>query len=398
MTTELGSTALLPRGRLHCGREETERALLHTQGWRMPVIADPIERVRAALSDVAAGRPVVLVDDENRGDLVLASEFATPQLMSFMVRHTSGFVCVAVTDDDANRLDLPLLIRTDPDSPGPAQCVAVDAVTGVSTGISAADRARTIQLLAAPGTSATDLVRPGHVIPLRVPADGVLSRRGRAEAAVDLAVLAGLRPSGALCELVSTAHPGDLARGPELHRFAHEHGLSLVAISDLVTYRLRFDTLVERGAEAAMPLKAGWFTAVGYHSRVDGREHLALVHGEIGDGGDVPVYVHQECLIGDALGSAHSGCGTRLQSALAQVADEGRGVVVYVRDGQETSCLRREVTTHRHQAAGDPLPVGVDDGLGHHSVGDQILRELGVHSTRPLSADHLERGCARRTA
>jgi 3,4-dihydroxy 2-butanone 4-phosphate synthase / GTP cyclohydrolase II len=364
----------------------------------VPADADPIDRVRAALSDIAVGRPVVVVDDENRGDLVVASELATPQLMSFMVRHTSGFVCVAVTNDDADRLDLPLLIRTDPESSSTAQCVAVDAGAGVSTGISAADRARTIQLLAAPSTSATDLVRPGHVVPLRVPADGVVSRRGGAEAAVDLAVLAGLRPSGALCTLVSTARPGDLARGPELHEFAREHGLSLVAISDLVSYRLRFDTLVERGVEAAIPLDAGRFTAVEYHSRVDGREHLALVHGEIGDGDDVMVYVHQECLIGDALGSAHCECGTRLQSALARVADEGRGVVVYVRDGGETSCLRREVATPRHQAAGDQLLVGVDDGLGHHVVGAQILRELGVRSTRLLSADHLDRRCARRTA
>ncbi|MGY1620739.1 3,4-dihydroxy-2-butanone-4-phosphate synthase [Geodermatophilus sp. SYSU D00965] len=331
----------------------------------VPGGADPIERVRAALSDVAAGRPVVLVDDAGRGDLVFAAELATPELLAFVVRHTAGFVCVAVPEDDADRLDLPLMVAADRDRPGAAQCVAVDAAEGTTTGISAADRAVTIRLLAAPDSVPSDLVRPGHVVPLRVAADGVLGSRGRAEAAADLAGLAGLRPSAGRCELVSTTDPGELARGADLERFGREHGLRLVSVADLVAYRARFEGLVERGVSATMPLAAGRFTAVGYRGRADGAEHLALVHGDVGDGADVLAHVHRECVVGDALGSALCGCGEHLRSALAAVAAEGRGVVVYLRGGQDVA--------------------GLD-------VGDAILRDLGISSTRATSGS-LDQGC-----
>lgn len=392
MTADAGLRTVLPRRLVHDGGDAVALTRRASGEVRVPAGAGPIERVRAALSELAAGRPVVVVDDD-RGDLVLAAEFATPQLMSFMVRHTSGFVCVAITEDDADRLDLPLMIRADRGRPSGAQCVAVDARIGVGTGISAADRARTIRLLAAPATDAADLVRPGHVVPLRVGSDGVLGRRGHAEAAVDLAGLAGLRSSGALCELVSTTDPRGMARGPELERFARDHGLQLVAISDLVAYRMRFEQHIERCAEAIMPLAAGRFTAVGYRSRVDGGEHLALVHGEIGDGEDVLVRLHRECLTGDILGSARCGCGGRLQSALDSVADEGRGVVVYLRRGQGDAGLLRELVAEPHPKAGDQLSVTIDDGVHENGIGRQILRDLGVHSTR-LDSDLLEHRCA----
>jgi 3,4-dihydroxy 2-butanone 4-phosphate synthase/GTP cyclohydrolase II len=359
----------------------------------VPAVADPIERVRAALSDIAAGRPVIVADEEG-GDLVFASELATPQLMSFVVRHTSGFVCVAVTEDDADRLDLPLMAPPARTARSAAQCVAVDARAAVSTGISAADRATTIRLLATADTVPTDLVRPGHVVPLRVHADGVLGRHGRAEAAVDLADLAGLRPSGALCGLVSTTDPTRMAHGPELDHFAHAHGLQRIAVSDLVAYRRRFEKLVERRVRTTMRLTAGPFTAVGYRNRLDGREHLALVHGVIGDGDDVPVHVHTECLAGDILGSTRCGCGERLRSALAGIADEGRGIVVYLREGQGDLHQLPEVASRPHHDDGDQLPVVIDDWLRDHADAGQILRDLGVRSTRLVARHTLDQRCA----
>ncbi len=394
MTADAGLRPVLPRWLGDHGGDAAVLTRRPREEGRAPAGAGPIERVRAALSDLAAGRPVVVVDHEDRGDLVVASELATPQAMAFMVRHTSGFVCVAVTGDDADRLDLPLMVRTARQRPGAAQCVAVDARAGVSTGISATDRARTIRLLAAEDTDATDLVRPGHVVPLRTEADGVLGHPGRAEAAVDLAVLAGLRPSGALCELVSTARPSGMARGAELDAFACEHGLQLVAISDLVAYRMRFEKLIERGVETTIPLATGRFTAVGYRSRIDGSEHLALVHGEIGDGEEVLVYVHRECLVGDVLGSTGCRCGGRLQSALASVVGEGRGVVVYLRGGQGDGAFLEALVPPPHQCPGDQPPVAADPGLRDHSIGGQILRDLGIRSSRTLSADRPEQRCA----
>ena len=371
-TAEAVPPAVLPHRRSHPRREET------------------VERVRAALADLAAGRPVVLAGDEDGGALVLAAELAAPETVAFVVRHTSGFLCVAVTGDDADRLELPLLTGSAGERPAAAQCVAVDARDGVGTGISAADRARTMRLLAAPDTAADDLLRPGHVVPLRVRPGGVLARPGRAEAAVDLAVLAGLRPSGAVCDLVSPADPRRMARGPELAAFAREHGLRLVAVGDLVAYRTRFETLVERGATTSLPLAASRFTAVGYRGRLDGREHLALVHGEIGDGDDVPVHVHHECLAGDVLGSVRCGCGGRLRAALAGIADEGRGVVVYLRGEPGRGDPSSGSVPRSHQGVDGPScaagPGPADDGLD-----GQILRDLGVRSSRSLRGDRLDR-------
>ena len=331
-----------------------------------PAPAGPVERVRTALADVARGRPVV-VDSGRGGDLVLAAACATPQAMAFLVRHTSGFVQVAITDADADRLDLPLAV---PGRTGPAQCVAVDAAAGVGTGISATDRTATVRLLAAPETTPADLTRPGHVVPLRARAAGVLDSPGRPETAVDLAAVAGLPPAGVLCELVSGIDPRRMATGAELTAFAREHGLQVVSTGDLVAYRLRHERSVERGTEAVVSLPAGRFTTVSYRDPLDGREHLALVHGDVA-GRDVPVRVHDECLAGDAFGSSSCGCGPRLQASLTAVAAAGRGVVLYRRGGAGGS--RCPAGAGRHDAGGDV-------------VAGQVLRDLGVRGAADLPA------------
>src|SRR5689334_7269413 len=246
---------------------------------------DDIER---AVADIAAGRPVIVVDDEDReneGDLIFAAEHATAELMAFMVRHTSGYVCVPMTEEEADRLELPPQYHTNQDRRGTAYAVSVDAREGVSTGISAADRARTVRLLADPATQPGDLCRPGHVVPLRAKAGGVLRRPGHTEAAIDLSVLAGLRPAGVLCEMVND--DGTMQRRPDLEKFAIEHDLALITIADLVAYRRSLEQSVERVVETRLPTEHGDFTAVGYRAKVDGGEHVALVFGELGDGADV---------------------------------------------------------------------------------------------------------------
>src|SRR2546423_2200173 len=242
--------------------------------------------IEEAVAAVAAGQPVVVVDDEDReneGDLILAAELATPELIAFMVRYASGYICAPLTEADADRLDLPPMYHTNQDRRGTAYTVTVDAREGVSTGISAADRAHTITLLADPLAKATDFTRPGHVVPLRAKDGGVLRRPGHTEAAVDLAVLAGLRPAGVLCEVVSEKDPAGMARSEELRVFADEHDLALISIADLIAYRKRFEKLVTRIASARVPLRYGEFTAVGYASGDDQREHVAAVFGDIGD-------------------------------------------------------------------------------------------------------------------
>src|SRR3954452_6946197 len=254
-----------------------------------------LDSIEDAIAAVKSGRPVVVIDDEDReneGDLIFASELATPELVAFMVRYTSGYICVAVTEEDADRLDLPPMFRVTQDRRGTAYTVTVDARDCVATGISASDRAYTIRLLANPETTPADLTRPGHIVPLRAKDGGVLRRPGHTEAAVDLAVLAGLRPSGTLCEVVSEKDPHGMARGEELRVFADEHDLCLISIADLIAFRRRFEKLVERVASARVPLRYGEYTAVGYSSNYDQREHVAFVFGDIGEGEDVLVRVH----------------------------------------------------------------------------------------------------------
>ncbi|MPY64299.1 3,4-dihydroxy-2-butanone-4-phosphate synthase, partial [Streptomyces spongiae] len=292
---------------------------------------DPVEQ---AIADIAAGRPVVVVDDEDReneGDLVMAAEKVTPEIIAFMMSECRGMICAPMEGDELDRLELPQMVQHNTESMRTAFTVTVDASPehGVTTGISAADRATTLRLLASGTAQPGDFVRPGHIFPLRARPGGVLVRNGHTEAAVDLARLAGLRPAGTIVEIAG--EDGRMLRLPELIPFARKHGLSIISIEDLIAYRRTSEPTVRREAKTQLPTAFGEFTAYGYRSTVDGVEHVALVHGDLGDGENVVVRVHSECLTGDVFHSLRCDCGPQLETSLERIAAEGRGVVVYLR-------------------------------------------------------------------
>src|ERR1700734_1357902 len=297
-----------------------------------------LDSVERAVADIAAGKAVVVIDDEereNEGDLIFAAEKATPELVAFMVRYTSGYLCVPLAGEMCYRLALLPMYAINQDKHGTAYTITVDAKYGVGTGISASDRATTMALLSDPGSVAEDFTRPGHVVPLRAKDGGVLRRPGHTEAAVDLARMAGLSPAGAICEIVSQKDEGAMAQTDELRVFADEHGLALIAIADLIEYRRKHEKHIQRIAEARIPTRHGEFRAVGYASIYEDVEHVALVRGEIAgpnyDGDDGLVRVHSECLTGDVFGSRRCDCGPQLHQAMRMVAESGRGAVVYMR-------------------------------------------------------------------
>jgi 3,4-dihydroxy 2-butanone 4-phosphate synthase / GTP cyclohydrolase II len=357
---------------------------------------DTIER---AVAEIAAGAAVLVVDDEDReneGDLVFAAAKATPQLLAFTIRHTSGVVCVPMPAADLDRLDLPPMTMVNQDRKKTAYTVSVDARDGVSTGISATDRAHTIKVLVDSATEPWELTRPGHIFPLRAVDGGVLRRPGHTEAAVDLARLAGLSPAGVICEVVND--DGSMARLPELITFAREHNLALISIADLVTYRRRQESRVVRLAATRLPTVAGEFQAYAYADRtrdglaVDGEdEHVALVKGDVRDGEDILVRLHSECLTGDAFGSVRCDCGPQLRSALARIEAEGRGVVVYLRGHEGRGIgLAHKLRAYELQDAGHDtvdanLQLGLPVDSRDYGVGARILDDLGVRSVRLIT-------------
>ncbi|MEV3932595.1 MULTISPECIES: bifunctional 3,4-dihydroxy-2-butanone-4-phosphate synthase/GTP cyclohydrolase II [unclassified Streptomyces] len=352
---------------------------------------DPVEQ---AIRDIAAGRPVVVVDDEDReneGDLVIAAEKATPEIVAFMMSECRGLICAPMENDELERLELPQMVTHNTESMKTAFTVSVDASAehGVTTGISAADRATTLRMLAGGKAGPGDFVRPGHVFPLRARTGGVLVRNGHTEAAVDLARLAGLRPAGAIVEIAG--EDGVMLRLPELVPFARKHGLTIISIEDLIAYRRSSEPTVRREAEVRLPTTFGPFTAYGYRSTVDGVEHVALVHGDIGDGQDVLVRVHSECLTGDIFQSQRCDCGPQLHTSMERVTAEGRGVVVYLRghEGRGIGLLSKLRAYELQERGSDTLDANLELGLPadarDYAAGAQILRDLGVRTLRLMT-------------
>lgn len=361
------------------------------------------DRVGAALDRLAAGRPVVVVDDpdrENECDVVFAASLATPELLAFTVRHSSGIVCAPLQDADADRLALPPMTAVSEDPKGTAFTVSVDARTGVTTGISAADRAHTLRVLADEDATASSLTRPGHVFPLRARAGGVLARRGHTEAGVDLLRLAGLPQVAAIAELV--ADDGTMLRSDRLAGFLHAHDLVDLTVQELADHVRRSERQVRRVAVTRLPTVHGRFTAYGYLDEPTGIECVLLVLGELGDGEDVLVRVHSECLTGDALGSARCDCGAQLDAALAQVAAAGRGVVAYVRghEGRGIGLLSKLRAYELQDAGADTVEANLRLGLPvdsrDYAPAAQALLDVGVRSVRlitnnPAKGDALRR-------